>query len=168
MADVKFMDVPSGTPANSDYVLVGNDTNGVRKATIEDLHKLVTNDFKFTAWQEVDWDTTKTKYKPAGAYVRYRYNKYRVQLSVNIVEATSKFANDGGTGVVNIAVLPEPARFISYSGVSSGEQIAGAIPAMGTDNMGEYFIGGDGTVGVFANYDGGRFFVEYSTDANFK
>lgn len=167
MANVKFMDVPSGSIADKDYALIGNSDNGVRKVLLSDIKKMITDEYKFSPWKEADWSTATTSYKPNGAHVYYRYNKLGVvQISGHLVEATDKFAINKGN-IVAIAQLPQEAMFVSNTnpGVStSGESVVGSLGQYGNSSMGMFTITGNGAVMVKANFDGADFFVEYVRD----
>ena len=163
MANVKFMDIPSGSIADNDYALIGNSDNGVRKALLSDIKKMITDEYKFSPWKEADWSTDTTSYKPNGASVHYRYNKLGVvQIYASIVEATDKFAVTKGD-LVKIAQLPQEAMFISSNnpGEVSGTSVVGALGQTGTDAMGKFAIKGSGEVLVKANFDYANFFTQY-------
>lgn len=163
MANVKFMDIPSGSIADNDYALIGNSDNGVRKALLSDIKKMITDEYKFSPWKEADWSTDTTSYKPNGAGVHYRYNKLGVvQIYGNIVEATDKFAVTKG-GPVKIAQLPQEALFISSDnpGAASGTSVVGALGQTTTDAMGKFAITSSGEVLVKANFDYANFFTQY-------
>lgn len=166
MANVKFMDVPSGSIADNDYALIGNSDNGVRKVLLSDIKKMITQEYQFTPWKEADWSTATTSYKPNGAHVYYRYNKLGVvEVYATIIEATDKFAITKGDRV-KIAQLPAEAAFVSNTnhGVVEGTSVVGALGQTGTDAMGMFFINGNGEVLVKANYDGAQFSTQYVRD----
>lgn len=167
MANVKFMDIPSGSAADNDYALIGNSDNGVRKVSLSDLKKMITEAYKFSPWKEADWSTATTSYKPNNAHVYYRYNQLGVvQIYGNVVEATDKFAINKGN-IVKIAQLPNEAKFISNTnpGVTNGVPVVGALGQYGNSAMGTFTINGNGEVLVKANFDGAEFFTEYVRDS---
>lgn len=164
MANVKFMDIPSGSIADNDYALIGNSDNGVRKALLSDIKKMITDEYKFSPWKEADWSTATTSYKPNGAGVYYRYNKLGVvQIYANIVEATDKFAVTKG-GPVKIAQLPQEAMFISTNnpGEASGMSVVGALVGQtGTNTVGRFVVKASGEVLVKADFNYADFFTQY-------
>lgn len=166
MANVKFMDIPSGSVADKDYALIGNSDNGVRKVLLSDIKKMITEEYKFSPWKEADWSTATTNYKPNNAHVYYRYNKLGVvEVYANIVEATDKFAITKGD-LVKIAQLPREAMFASNTnpGVINGTSVVGALGQTGTNAMGMFSIDGNGEVLVKANFDGAHFSTQYIRD----
>lgn len=166
MANVKFMDVPSGSVADKDYALIGNSDNGVRKVLLSDIKKMITEEYKFSPWKEADWSTATTNYKPNNAHVYYRYNKLGVvQIFGNVVEATNKFAIRKDD-IVKIAQLPQEAMFVSNTnpGVTNGTSVIGALGQYGNSAMGMFVINGSGEVLVKANIDGAQFSTQYMRD----
>ena len=113
MANVKFMDLPTRTVTENDYLLTGNSTNGLGKAEVKDVLQIVKDEYKYSEWMPLQLSSDEVNI-PSTLNIAYRYNQHSVQIRVTSGGNLMTLKSDGTDAVNNqfkLGTLKLPKQF---------------------------------------------------------
>lgn len=113
MANVKFMDLPTRTAAEDDYLLTGNTTNGLSKTKIKDALQIFKDEYKYSEWIPLQLSSDEVNI-PSTLNIVYRYNQHSVQVRVTSGGNLMTLKSDGTDAVNNqfkLGTLKLPKQF---------------------------------------------------------